>query len=91
MVERLPLWPVLSACKKIEGFFPADFSQDGAFGPVAQAGFEQIADGDSRNLWSLLPACLKADKVGFADVNLCRVLNDQQSVFVGNEVGQDIE
>ena len=62
--------------QKVEGFLPAYFSQDGAFGPMAQTGFEQIADGDGRNFWSLLAAGLKADEVGFSDVNFGGILDD---------------
>src|SRR5580765_5365367 len=47
--------------KKIEGLFSPDFSQNDAFGTMAQTGFEQVADGDSRNPGSLLASGLEAD------------------------------
>src|SRR5262249_47245832 len=77
--------------QEIECLFPTYLSEDGAFGPVPQACLEQIANGDGRNLWSLLTAGLKADKVGFADMNFRCVLDHQQAVFFRNEVGQNVE
>ena len=34
-----------------------------------------LPNGDGRNLWPLLTACLKADEVEFADVNFRRVFD----------------
>lgn len=58
---------------------------------MTQAGFEQIANGDSRNPGALLPACLKADEIGFANVDFCCVLDHHKAVFVGNKVGKNIK
>lgn len=77
--------------QQIKGFLPAYLSQDGAFGSVPQACFQKIADGDGRNPGSLLSACLKAHEVWFADVDFCCVFDNHQSVFIGNEIGKDVE
>ncbi len=58
---------------------------------MPQAGLKQIADGDRRNLWPLLAAGLEADKIWFADVDFGGVFDDQQTVIIGNEVGQDVQ
>ena len=58
---------------------------------MPKAGLEQIADGNGRNLWSLLAAGLEAYKVWLADVDFGSVFDDQQPVVVGDEVRQDIE
>ena len=62
--------------QKVKGFFPAYLPEDGAFGPVPQAGFEQITDGDGGNLRSLLAARLKADKIRFSDMDFGGIFDD---------------
>src|SRR5205807_8933814 len=76
----------VEALQQIESLFPSDFSQDGTLGPVAQTGLEQIADGDGRKPRPLLAAVLEAHKVRLADMDFGSVFDDQQPVFVGNEV-----
>src|SRR5262245_38443098 len=66
---QAPAVPGVERLQEIECFLPSNLPQDGSLRPVAQACFEQITNCDGWNLWSLLPACLKADEVGFADVN----------------------
>jgi len=77
--------------QKIKGLLSANLSQDGALGPVPQAGLEQVADSDGRDFRSLLAAGLEADQVRLANVDFGGVLNDQQAIIVGNEVGQDVK
>lgn len=77
--------------QQIESFLAPYLPQDGALGPVPQAGLEQVADCNGRDLRSLLAAGLEADKVRLADVDFGSVLDDQQAVIVGNEIGQDVE
>src|SRR5579859_309383 len=77
--------------QQVESLLAPDFPQDGALGPVPQAGLEQITDGDGWNLRPLLAAGLEADKVRLADVDLGGIFDYQQTVIIGNEVGQDVK
>src|SRR5215471_7823606 len=58
---------------------------------MAQTGFEEIANCHCWDAGSLLPARLEADEIGFADVNLGCVFDNDQPIFIRNEVGQDIQ
>src|SRR5579872_1789889 len=81
----------IQSLQEVEGFLAANLAQNGAVGAMAETCLEQVTDGDGGDFWSLRAARLEANEVGFSYVNLRRILDDQQAVFLGNEVGQDVQ
>ena len=81
----------IEGLEKIESFLSTDFAQNRPLGPMAQTGFEEIANCHRWDAGSLLPARLEADEIGLADVDLGRVFDNDQPIFIRNEVGQDIQ
>ena len=89
-VESVPECPVLRSCSKIERFPAANLSQDDAVGPVAEARPEELADGDGGQAAVRAPG-FKAHQVGGAHLDLGGVLNHQDALILGDEVGEDAE
>src|SRR5262245_59257007 len=76
--------------KEIKSFPTPNLADDDAIGAVAKGGLEQIPNGDRRRvrLWS--PG-FKTDQVALANSNLGRLLNDDNSFLIGNEIRKDVQ
>src|SRR5437660_8484595 len=80
----------IQSLQEVEGFATTNFPDDDPVRPVAQAGLQQIADGDCGNA-VLFPACLEADKIRLVDPYFSRVLDKNDAVLVGDEPRQDVQ
>src|SRR5579859_3713893 len=76
--------------KQVEGFSPANLTDNDAVGPVAKRGFEQVPDGDCRDS-VLLSAGLEANENRFVDLDFGGVFDQHDAFFVGDESGEDIQ
>src|SRR5579859_3787171 len=76
--------------KQVEGFSPANLPDNDAVGPVAKRGFEQVPNGDCRES-VLLSSGLKANKIGFADLDFGSVLDQDDAFFARDESREDIQ
>src|SRR4029453_16140304 len=75
--------------QQVEGLRAPDLSDENAIRPVPQCRTEQICDGDWRQrcLLSerrLRSACLQAKDVRFVEVNLRRLLDQDNPIRIGN-------
>jgi hypothetical protein len=76
--------------EEVEGFPSPDLTHNDAVWPVTQRRPQQVTDGD-RWRGRLPSSGLEPDQVAFADVDFCRVFNENNAFFVRNEVSQNIE
>ncbi len=76
--------------QKIEGFASANLTEQDPVRAMTKSGFEEVADRYARKA-ALRMARLKPDKVGLGDLNLRRVLNQDNPLFLGYESAEDIQ
>src|SRR6266542_6628457 len=82
--------------QQVEGFSAADLTDEDAIGPVPQCRAKQICDGDRWQRCLLSEGCLRAaglqpNDVRFVEVNLRRLLDQDDPVPIGNVSREGIQ
>ena len=80
--------PGIQSVEKSARFGTAHLTNDDPVRPMAENGFQQVVEGDGALVGIELG--LGGDDVRLADRKLCRVFNDQNAIFVGDGIGEDV-
>ena len=96
MVLRLPRWPGVQRLQQVERFGAADLTDEDAIGPVPQGRAQQVGDRDRRQRRLLAERRLRAPRlepkhVRLVEVNLRRLLDQDDAVAVGNVRRQRVQ
>src|SRR5262245_36777930 len=76
--------------QEVESLPSSNLSHNDAIGAVTERGSEKFPNGDCRNR-VLRTTCLETDQVALANVDLGRILDDHDTLMIGDEITEDVE
>ena len=80
--------PGIQSVEKSARFGTAHLTDDDPVRPMAENGFQQVIKSDRALV--RIELSLGGDDVRFSDGKLRRVFNDQNAIFVGDGIGEDV-
>src|SRR5216684_5318296 len=80
----------IESLQQIKCLPTTDLTDNDPVGPVSEGGLQQIPNCDCRYP-GLLASALKPNQICLTDVQFGGVFDEQNSFFVRNEIGQDIQ
>jgi hypothetical protein len=75
--------------EEIERFASPNLAQDDSVGPVTQGCFQKVSDSHGRETVLVSPG-FESEDVLFLNLDFCRVLNQHDSLIVGDEFRQNV-